>query len=80
MLLMSIVTFLICVQINNYLISPKKTARQRTGRSFLRKQLPVDRLSGHAVACDNDPRPFNDLPKAYWHGYSVAIRRIGDYF
>lgn len=18
--------------------------------------------------CDNDPRPFNDLPKAYWHG------------
>lgn len=22
--------------------------------------------------CDNDPRPFNDLPKAYWHGaYTV---------
>lgn len=35
------------------------TRKGYTRRTFIRSR------------CDNDPRPFNDLPKAYWHGTTV---------
>lgn len=41
-----------------YTIYTARVSREETAtrRAFIRSR------------CDNDPRPFNDLPKAYWHG------------
>lgn len=41
-----------CVSVREQVYGEERVTR----RAFIRSR------------CDNDPRPFNDLPKAYWHG------------
>jgi len=65
-------------QISNFIRIPVRRIRRRSnivglrGKSYPSIGYPRSRY-------DNDPRPFNDLPKAYWHGTQcchTAWRRL----